>query len=145
MDNALAAAGTTAAEVGEDAPGGRRAWSTTALLVLGGGAILAGLVLGAIVAFIIDKRFVRGRGLLRSSARCSAFIGLIHAEQVGWNVGGQVALGYLFAGVVLLAFGLLDRRRPRRRRRRARRRGRRAGPGGQRGGGHGRRRTPATA
>ena len=45
------------------------------------------------------------------------FIGLIHAEQVGWNVGGQVALGYLFAGVVLLLFGLDSgpgRGRPRR-------------------------------
>ena len=37
--------------------------------LLGGGAILAGLVLGAIVAFIIDRRFVRAAGLRRSPAR----------------------------------------------------------------------------
>jgi AGZA family xanthine/uracil permease-like MFS transporter len=39
------------------------------------------------------------------------FVGLIHAPSVGWNVGGQIALGYLFAGIVLLAFGLVERRR----------------------------------
>ena len=38
------------------------------------------------------------------------FIGLIHAEQVGWNVGGQIALGYLFAGIVLVAFWAVNRR-----------------------------------
>jgi AGZA family xanthine/uracil permease-like MFS transporter len=108
MDNALSAAGTTAAKVGEDA-------LTNAGLVyhgtvlLGGGAILAGLVLGSIVAFIIDKNF------LAAAAYCLAgailgFIGLIHAEKVGWNVGGQIALGYLFAGIVLLAYHLVNRR-----------------------------------
>jgi AGZA family xanthine/uracil permease-like MFS transporter len=108
MDNALSAAGTTAATVGEDA-------LTNAGLVyhgtvlLGGGAILAGLVLGSIVAFIIDKNF------LAAAAYCLAgailgFIGLIHAEKVGWNVGGQIALGYLFAGIVLLAYHVVNRR-----------------------------------
>jgi AGZA family xanthine/uracil permease-like MFS transporter len=57
IDNALVAAGTSAAKVGEEA-------LTNAGLVyeglklLGGGAILAGLVLGAITAFIIDKEFI---------------------------------------------------------------------------------------
>jgi AGZA family xanthine/uracil permease-like MFS transporter len=40
------------------------------------------------------------------------FIGLIHAERVGWAVGGQVALGYVFAGLILSAFWLVERRRP---------------------------------
>jgi hypothetical protein len=39
------------------------------------------------------------------------FIGLIHAEHVDWNVGGQIALGYALAGVMLLLFGLTTRRR----------------------------------
>ena len=29
------------------------------------------------------------------------FIGLIHGEKVEWNANGQVALGYLFAAVVI--------------------------------------------
>jgi AGZA family xanthine/uracil permease-like MFS transporter len=30
---------------------------------------------------------------------------------VGWNVGGQIALGYAFAGIVLLAFAFFARSR----------------------------------
>jgi AGZA family xanthine/uracil permease-like MFS transporter len=37
------------------------------------------------------------------------FIGLIHAEQVGWDVGGQIALGYAFAGIILLGFAFATR------------------------------------
>jgi adenine/guanine/hypoxanthine permease len=108
MNNALAAAGTTAAQVGDDAlTNAGLVYHGTALL--GGGAILAGLVLGSIVAFIIDKNF------LAAAAYCLAgailgFVGLIHAEQVGWNVGGQIALGYLFAGIVLVVFWAANRR-----------------------------------
>ena len=108
MNNALAAAGTSAAQVGDEAlANAGLVYHGTVLL--GGGAILAGLVLGSIVAFIIDKNF------LAAAAYCLAgailgFIGLIHAEQVGWNVGGQIALGYLFAGLVLLGYWVVNRR-----------------------------------
>jgi len=107
IDNALIAAGTTASQVGEAA-------LTNAGLVyeglklLGGGAILAGLVLGAITAFIIDKRFVSAAVYCFIGA-VLGFIGLIHAEQVGWDVGGQIALGYAFAGIILLGFAFATR------------------------------------
>jgi AGZA family xanthine/uracil permease-like MFS transporter len=109
MDNALAAAGTSAAKVGESA-------LTNAGLVyegtklLGGGAILAGLVLGAITAFIIDKEFVSA-AIYCFIGAVLGFVGLIHAESVGWNVGGQIALGYAFASVILLGFALFSRGR----------------------------------
>ena len=108
IDNALIAAGTTASQVGEAA-------LTNAGLVyeglklLGGGAILAGLVLGAITAFIIDKKFVSAAVYCFIGAALG-FVGLIHAEQVGWDVGGQIALGYAFAGIVLLGFAFVTRR-----------------------------------
>ena len=107
IDNALIAAGTTASQVGEAA-------LTNAGLVyeglklLGGGAILAGLVLGAITAFIIDKRFVSAAVYCFIGA-VLGFVGLIHAEQVGWDVGGQIALGYAFAGIILLGFAFATR------------------------------------
>jgi adenine/guanine/hypoxanthine permease len=107
IDNALIAAGTTASQVGEAA-------LTNAGLVyeglklLGGGAILAGLVLGAITAFIIDRKFVSAAVYCFIGA-VLGFIGLIHAEQVGWDVGGQIALGYALAGIILLGFAFVTR------------------------------------
>jgi adenine/guanine/hypoxanthine permease len=104
MDNALAAAGTTAAEVGTGALAGAGV-VYDGLKTLGEGAILAGLVLGAIVAFIIDKRFWHAAVFAGSGAVLS-FIGLIHAEKVQWNADGQVTLGYLFLAVVCVLFAL---------------------------------------
>jgi AGZA family xanthine/uracil permease-like MFS transporter len=110
MDDALSAAGTTATKVGEPAlSNAGLVYSGNALF--GGGAILAGMILGAIVTFIIDKRF------LASATYCFAgailgFVGLIHAPQVGWNVGGQIALGYTFSGLILLVFWLANRTTP---------------------------------
>ncbi|MCX6467630.1 MAG: regulator [Pseudonocardiales bacterium] len=107
MTNAVGAAGSTPAEVGEEgfANAGLVYHGT---ILLGGGAILAGMVLGAIVAFIIDKRFLAAAVYCFIGAALG-FIGLIHAESVGWNVGGQIALGYLFAGIVLLLFAFTTR------------------------------------
>jgi AGZA family xanthine/uracil permease-like MFS transporter len=105
MDNVLSAAGTSAAEVGNEA-------ITNAgvvyegMKVLGQGAILAGLVLGAIVAFIIDRRFWQAAAFCLFGSALT-FIGLIHGEKVEWNANGQVALGYLFAAVACAAFTLL--------------------------------------
>jgi AGZA family xanthine/uracil permease-like MFS transporter len=105
MDNALAAAGTTAQKVGYAAIAqSGTVYEGTA--ILGGGAVLAGLILGSITAFIIDRSFVWAAGYALGGAAL-AFIGLIHGAKVEWNANGQVALGYLFAGLVLLAFFFL--------------------------------------
>lgn len=104
MDNVLAAAGTTAAQVGNDALAGAGV-VYDGLTVLGRGAILAGLVLGAIVAFIIDKRFVHA-AVFAGSGAVLTFVGLIHAEKVQWNANGGVTLGYLFLAVICAIFAL---------------------------------------
>ncbi|CAI7980684.1 putative MFS transporter, AGZA family, xanthine/uracil permease [Frankia sp. Hr75.2] len=75
------------------------------LHVLGDGAVLAGLVLGTIVAFIIDKRFVHAT-IASVAGAVLAFVGLIHGEKVEWNASGQVALGYLFLAVVCAIWAL---------------------------------------
>jgi AGZA family xanthine/uracil permease-like MFS transporter len=105
MDNVLTAAGTSAAEVGEEALLGAGV-VYEGLRILGQGAILAGLVLGAIVAFIIDRRFWQAAAFCGFGAALS-WIGLIHAEEVQWGSNGQVTLGYLFAAVVCAGFTLL--------------------------------------
>ncbi len=104
IDNALGAAGTNAAAVGETALENAGV-VYNGLTTLGEGAILAGLLLGAIVAFIIDKRLISAAAFAGVAAVLS-FVGLIHAPKVGWNADGPVALGYLFMAVVLLLFAL---------------------------------------
>jgi AGZA family xanthine/uracil permease-like MFS transporter len=69
------------------------------LHTLGDGAVLAGLVLGSIVVFIIDKRFIPAT-IASATGAALAFVGLIHGEKVGWDVNGEVSLGYLFLAVV---------------------------------------------
>ena len=105
MDNVLSAAGTNAVEVGYDTIAGAGV-VYEGLKILGEGAILAGLVLGAIVAFVIDRRFVHAAVAAAVGAALS-WIGLIHAPQVEWGANGQVALGYAFAALTCLAFASL--------------------------------------
>ncbi|MGE0299268.1 MAG: regulator [Dehalococcoidia bacterium] len=110
MTNSVLAAGSTPAQVGEEGFA-NNGLVYHGMVLLGGGAVLAGMVLGAIVAFIIDKRFVAA-AIYSFVGAALSFIGLIHAEHVGWDVGGQVALGYAFGGLILLAFGFSRRGEP---------------------------------
>jgi AGZA family xanthine/uracil permease-like MFS transporter len=105
IDNTLAAAGKTASQVGfanlENAGviyGGIES--------LGQGAVLAGMVLGAIGALIIDRRFELAAGYCGFGALL-AFFGLIHGPKVGWDISPKIALGYAMTAVVCLAFAQL--------------------------------------
>jgi adenine/guanine/hypoxanthine permease len=102
MDNALAAAGTSAAAVGEDALNNAGV-VYGGLNTLGQGAVLAGMVLGALVVFLIDKKFI-GATVVAVVGAVLSFIGLIHAPELGWNMNGTVALGYLFVALICAAF-----------------------------------------
>ncbi|MGH3995354.1 MAG: regulator, partial [Pseudonocardiaceae bacterium] len=104
IDNVLNAAGTSATTVGSDALA-QAGVVYDGLKSLGGGAILAGMVLGAIAAFMIDKRYYWAAGYCAAGAVLS-FIGLIHGEQVAWAASPGAALGYLLAAVVCLAFSV---------------------------------------
>jgi AGZA family xanthine/uracil permease-like MFS transporter len=110
IDDALSAAGTTAAKVGyENIANAGSIYKGT--MLLGGGATLAGLLLGAITAFLIDRKFFWSAGYCLAGA-ILGFIGLVHGAKVGWDIGPQIALGYLFAAVILAAFGLYNRGKP---------------------------------
>ena len=92
MDGALAVAGTSAVALGFDKlanvgvlyPG---------LRTLGGGAILTGLVLAAIGAFVIDKKFVNAAAFALAGAVLT-FFGFMHGEAVGIAVTPTVAVAY---------------------------------------------------
>jgi adenine/guanine/hypoxanthine permease len=100
IDAALDAAGTSVGAVGID-----KLASTGVLYrgleALGGGSVLAGMLLGAIAAFIIDRRLIAAAGTAVLGAAL-AFIGLIHAHQLTWAASPLVALGYLIFALVCL-------------------------------------------
>src|SRR6204780_2334263 len=101
MDGALAVAGTSAVALGFDKlanvgvlyPG---------LRTLGGGAILTGLVLAAIGAFVIDKKFVNAAAFALAGAVLT-FFGFMHGEAVGIAVTPTVAVAYGIVAVFLYA------------------------------------------
>ena len=102
MDGALTAAGTSAAQVGFDKLG-QVGVLYHGLEVLGGGAILTGLVLGAIGAFIIEKKFMEAAAFALSGAVLT-FFGFMHGESVGLAVTPTVAIAYAIVAAFL--FGL---------------------------------------
>jgi AGZA family xanthine/uracil permease-like MFS transporter len=103
VDNALAAAGTTAATVGT----GKLIEAGViydGLKLLGQGAVLVGILLGAIACFVIDRRYYYAAATSVIAAALS-FIGLVNAEVVTWNAAPAVTIGYLLLAAILAGFG----------------------------------------
>lgn len=100
IDNALAAAGTSAAVVGHAALAGKQVLYE-GLVVLGGGATLAGIVLGAVAVFIIEREFDKAAAFALIGSVLT-FFGLIHAEAIGIDKTPAVSLSYLAVSVVLM-------------------------------------------
>ena len=70
--------------------------------LVGGGAVLAGLILGAVAAFIIDRQF-RWAAAYALAGAILAFFGFIHGTQLEVAASPLVALGYaLMAGICFL-------------------------------------------
>ncbi len=102
IDNALGAAGTSAATVGLDKLG-QTGVLYHGLEVLGGGAILGGLMLGAIASLIIERELVKAALFAIAAAACT-FVGLMHGEAIGIAQSLPVAFSYLtVAGILLLS------------------------------------------
>ncbi|MBN8927767.1 MAG: regulator [Rhodospirillales bacterium 69-11] len=101
IDNALGAAGTSAQAIGL----GKLAQVGVlyqGLETLGGGATLAGIVLGAITVFIIDRAFTRAAAFAVAGAVLT-FFGFMHGEGIGIGHSPTVAVAYL--GVAAILFG----------------------------------------
>ena len=77
------------------------------LEVMGGGSILAGLVLGAIGVFVIERDFVKASAFALSGAVLT-FFGFMHGESVGLNVTPAVALAYAVVAAGLFAVSKLE-------------------------------------
>ena len=111
VDNALTSAGTNAATVGYGVLAGNGVLYS-GMSILGSGAVLAGLMLGAIAVFVIDKHY--SRAIVYSViASILAFVGLIHnpAGLIFQSTGSgftfvapnEVWIGYLLGAIVIWA------------------------------------------
>jgi len=68
--------------------------------VIGGGAILGGLVLCAIAVFVIDRAFVKAAVFALVGAVLT-FFGFMHGEKVGITADPTVAFSYLAVAGIL--------------------------------------------
>ena len=106
IDGALAAAGTSASAVGlENLANVGVVYHGIA--ILGGGAILSGLVLGAIAVFVIERQFVQASAFALAGAVLTYF-GFMHGEAVGIGANGlgvtpAVAFAYLLVAGFLMS------------------------------------------
>jgi AGZA family xanthine/uracil permease-like MFS transporter len=106
MDGALGAAGTSAAAIGFDKLGNVGVLYR-GLEVMGGGAILTGLVLAAVGVFVIERQLARAAAFAAAGAVLTYF-GFMHGEAVGlgggFGVTPSVALAYAVVAALLFAF-----------------------------------------
>src|ERR1700722_6772328 len=103
IDGALNAAGTSASQLGM-AKLGATGGVFNGMGLLGGGAVLAGLMLGAIAAFIIDRAFDKA-AIYAAAGAVLAFFGFIHGTSLGFGNGLPVAIGYLVMAGICVALG----------------------------------------
>jgi len=100
MDNALNVAGSGADKVGMAALA-QVGVVYQGMALLGGGSVLAGMVLGSMAVFIIDRKLTQA-AIVAFVGAAFAFIGLIHGPHLGWMVSPLVSLGYVMFGAVCL-------------------------------------------
>ena len=67
---------------------------------LGGGATLAGIILGAITVFIIDRQFDKA-AIFALAGTVLTFFGFIHNEAIGFGRSPEVSVGYLGVAATL--------------------------------------------
>jgi AGZA family xanthine/uracil permease-like MFS transporter len=101
IDGTLNAAGTSVAAVGLDKLGDAGVLYQ-GLNILGSGAIVGGLILGAITALLIDREFMKSAAFAFTGALLT-FFGFMHGEAIGIAQSPMVALSYALVGVVLVA------------------------------------------
>jgi AGZA family xanthine/uracil permease-like MFS transporter len=105
IDSVLGAAGTSAAAVGLDKLG-QNGVLYHGLEIMGGGAVLSGVVLAAIGVFVIDRKFMNAAAFALAGAVLT-FFGLMHGEAIGIAQSPVVAASYLAISFVLLALAKL--------------------------------------
>ncbi len=105
IDGALGAAGTSVAAIGADKLA-TKGVLYDGLVTMGGGATLAGIILGSVAVFIIERAFEKAAAFALAGAVLT-FFGLIHAEAIGIGKTPTVAVSYLLVSALLMAVAKL--------------------------------------
>jgi len=101
MDGALGAAGNDRSGY-RHGKARRRRRANRGLELLGGGSILTGLVLGAIGAFVIERKFTEASAFAAAGAVLT-FLRFMHGESIGVAVTPTVAVAYAIVAGFLYA------------------------------------------
>ncbi|WP_058910513.1 hypothetical protein [Entomohabitans teleogrylli] len=103
VDGALSAAGMNTVSLPAEVLSGMNNNGVlyNGMAVTGGGAVLAGLMLGAIAAFVIDRRF-NWAAVYAAAATILSFFGFIHGHQMAFNAAPAVTFGYGLATVIFV-------------------------------------------
>jgi AGZA family xanthine/uracil permease-like MFS transporter len=102
VNGALSAAGITKVDDALQAKMAGEGVLFHGLEILGGGAVLAGLVLGAVSVFIIERQLWRAAAFAGSGAVLT-FFGFMHGERIGLAESPAVAASYLLVALFLAA------------------------------------------
>jgi AGZA family xanthine/uracil permease-like MFS transporter len=105
VDGALAAAGATAVGVGAVALENNGVLFE-GLHKLGGGAILSGMILGAIAIFLIDHRF-KAAAVYCAIGAVLSFFGFIHSDTIAVAASIPIAVGYLLLGAMCFGYSYM--------------------------------------
>lgn len=100
IDSALGAAGTNAAAVGMDKLA-QTGVLYEGLQVMAGGAIISGLVLGAIGVFIIERQLLKAAAFALAGA-VFTFFGFMHGETIGVMESPALAVAYLLVAAFMV-------------------------------------------
>jgi AGZA family xanthine/uracil permease-like MFS transporter len=99
IDGALGAAGTSVAAIGSAKLAGNGILYD-GLVVLGGGAVLGGIILGSIAVFVIEREFEKAAAFALAGGILT-FFGLIHAEAIGFGRSPTLAFSYCAVAIML--------------------------------------------
>lgn len=110
LDTLAAAAGTSVQAIGPEAIQ-RAGLSYTGLRTLGQGSLVTSMLLCAMTIALVDRKLRQAAGWAAAAAALS-WLGLMHADRIGWGEARAAALGYALMAGVFLALAASRQREP---------------------------------
>jgi AGZA family xanthine/uracil permease-like MFS transporter len=107
LDTLATAASTSVSAIGVDAIQ-RAGLSYSGLRTLGQGSLITSMLLCAMTIALVDRKLPQAAGWAGAAAALS-WLGLMHADRVGWAAAPAAALGYALMAVVFLLVSRLAR------------------------------------